>query len=81
MNCVTCTAKVILQGLSSRTSSARVMMASRTFASDNKNNGKLSGKVAIVTASTEGIGYGIAHSLASHGASVMISSRKVCKHR
>jgi len=38
--------------------------------------GKLSGKVAIVTASTEGIGLGIAESLAGHGASVMISSRK-----
>ena len=39
--------------------------------------GKLEGKVALVTASTEGIGYGIAQNLASHGASVMISSRKV----
>ena len=39
--------------------------------------GKLEGRVAIVTASTEGIGFGIAQSLASHGASVMISSRKV----
>ena len=39
--------------------------------------GKLSGKVAIVTASTEGIGFGIAENLARHGASVMLSSRKV----
>ena len=39
--------------------------------------GKLSGKVAIVTASTDGIGLGIAENLARHGASVMISSRKV----
>ena len=39
--------------------------------------GKLSGKVAIVTASTEGIGFGIAENLARHGARVMISSRKV----
>jgi len=38
--------------------------------------GKLSGKVAIVTASTEGIGFGIAENLARHGARVMISSRK-----
>ena len=39
--------------------------------------GKLSGKVAIVTASTDGIGLGIAENLARHGASVMVSSRKV----
>ena len=39
--------------------------------------GKLSGKVAIVTASTEGIGFGIAENLARHGAHVMLSSRKV----
>merc|ERR1712240_506677 len=38
--------------------------------------GKLSGKVAIVTASTDGIGFGIAENLARHGASVMVSSRK-----
>lgn len=38
--------------------------------------GKLSGKVAIVTASTEGIGFGIAENLARHGAHVMLSSRK-----
>jgi dehydrogenase/reductase SDR family protein 4 len=33
--------------------------------------------VAIVTASTEGIGLAIARKLASDGAKVMISSRKV----
>jgi len=38
--------------------------------------GKLSGKVAVVTASTDGIGLGIAKNLASHGAKVVISSRK-----
>merc|ERR1712179_216047 len=38
--------------------------------------GKLSGKVAIVTASTDGIGLGIAENLARHRASVMVSSRK-----
>eukprot|EP00092_Neocalanus_flemingeri_P061597 GFUD01074104.1.p1 GENE.GFUD01074104.1~~GFUD01074104.1.p1 ORF type:complete len:304 (+),score=101.20 GFUD01074104.1:34-912(+) len=38
--------------------------------------GKLSGKVAIVTASTDGIGFGIAENLARHGAHVMLSSRK-----
>jgi NAD(P)-dependent dehydrogenase (short-subunit alcohol dehydrogenase family) len=35
--------------------------------------------VAIVTASTEGIGLAIAKKLASDGAKVMISSRKVRK--
>ena len=44
---------------------------------DSCFSGRLSGKVAIVTASTEGIGYGIAQKLASEGANVMISSRKV----
>lgn len=38
--------------------------------------GKLDGKVAIVTASTEGIGYAIARKLAQDGAKVVISSRK-----
>lgn len=37
---------------------------------------KLSGKVAIVTASTAGIGFAIAQKLAEDGACVMISSRK-----
>ncbi|KAL2733292.1 dehydrogenase/reductase SDR family member 4 [Vespula maculifrons] len=37
---------------------------------------RLEGKVAIVTASTEGIGYSIAKRLAQEGAKVMISSRK-----
>ncbi|GFX55566.1 hypothetical protein TNCV_268541 [Trichonephila clavipes] len=39
-------------------------------------HGKLSGKVAVVTASTEGIGFAIAKRLANDGASVVISSRK-----
>jgi len=38
--------------------------------------GKLAGKVAVVTASTEGIGLAIAQNLGRHGASVMLSSRK-----
>lgn len=37
---------------------------------------RLEGKVAIVTASTHGIGYSIAKRLAQEGANVMISSRK-----
>ncbi|XP_004926004.1 dehydrogenase/reductase SDR family member 4 [Bombyx mori] len=37
---------------------------------------RFSGKVAIVTASTEGIGYAIAKRLGSEGASVVICSRK-----
>lgn len=39
-------------------------------------NQKLSGKIAVVTASTEGIGFAIAKRLAVDGASVIISSRK-----
>ncbi|GJQ66761.1 hypothetical protein Trydic_g10058 [Trypoxylus dichotomus] len=38
--------------------------------------GRLNGKVAVVTASTHGIGYGIAERLAKEGAKVVISSRK-----
>lgn len=40
---------------------------------------KLAGKVAIVTASTEGIGYAIAQRLAQDGAKVVVSSRKAEK--
>ncbi len=36
----------------------------------------LSGKTAIVTGSTKGIGRAIAHGLAAHGARVVVSSRK-----
>ena len=38
--------------------------------------GRLEGKVAIVTASTAGIGLAIAERLCSEGAKVVISSRK-----
>lgn len=38
--------------------------------------GKLAGKVAVVTASTDGIGFAIARKLARDGAKVVISSRK-----
>lgn len=37
---------------------------------------RFEGKVAIVTASTQGIGFGIAERLGLEGASVVISSRK-----
>ncbi|XP_052817159.1 dehydrogenase/reductase SDR family member 4-like [Mya arenaria] len=46
------------------------------MASTSSIQGKLSGKVAIVTASTEGIGLAIARRLGQDGASVMVSSRK-----
>lgn len=44
--------------------------------SGQKLNDKLSGKVAIVTASTEGIGFAIAQRLGIDGAHVVVSSRK-----
>ncbi|VVC86737.1 unnamed protein product [Leptidea sinapis] len=42
----------------------------------NFHSSRLKGKVAIVTASTDGIGYAIAKRLGNEGASVVISSRK-----
>merc|ERR1712123_500183 len=64
--------------------SSRTATSSRLFSSSTSCQsateppvGKLSGKVAIVTASTDGIGFGIAQNLARHGAHVMLSSRKV----
>src|SRR5476649_1137103 len=36
----------------------------------------LSGKIALVTGSTKGIGEAIVHRLAEHGANVVVSSRK-----
>jgi dehydrogenase/reductase SDR family protein 4 len=44
--------------------------------SSSGNPGKLNGKIAIVTASTDGIGLSIAKRLVNDGAKVMISSRK-----
>ncbi|KAK9879405.1 hypothetical protein WA026_006471 [Henosepilachna vigintioctopunctata] len=44
--------------------------------SDSIKINRLNGRVAIVTASTEGIGFAIARRLASEGAKVIISSRK-----
>ena len=43
---------------------------------------RLQGKIAVITASTEGIGFSIARRLASEGAKVVVSSRKeanVCR--
>ncbi|XP_045192648.2 dehydrogenase/reductase SDR family member 4-like [Mercenaria mercenaria] len=58
---------------SRRTSSLlKAVKMSSTLAS----NRKLDGKVAIVTASTEGIGLAIARRLGQDGAKVMVSSRK-----
>jgi len=51
-------------------------LSTPTNTTDGPTGGKLSGKVAIVTASTDGIGFGIAENLARHGAHVMLSSRK-----
>ncbi|XP_050446848.1 dehydrogenase/reductase SDR family member 4-like [Cataglyphis hispanica] len=47
-----------------------------TNATSSVKCNRLEGKVAIVTASTEGIGFSIAKRLAQEGAKVMISSRK-----
>lgn len=57
----------------SSSSATPVARASMSTASSAK---KLAGKVAIVTASTEGIGYAIAQRLAQDGAKVVVSSRK-----
>ncbi|XP_047534570.1 dehydrogenase/reductase SDR family member 4 [Vanessa atalanta] len=43
---------------------------------NNFHSSRLKGKVALITASTEGIGYAIAKRLGDEGASVVISSRK-----
>lgn len=48
----------------------------RGFCRSTRPVGKLEGKVAVVTASTKGIGFEIAKKLAEDGAHVVISSRK-----
>merc|ERR1712002_1041297 len=52
------------------------LMLHRNLCSSAKAMGKLEGKVAVVTASTKGIGFAIAKKLAEDGAHVIISSRK-----
>ncbi|XP_039447039.1 dehydrogenase/reductase SDR family member 4 [Culex pipiens pallens] len=57
------------------TQSAIVTMGSRNLCS-NVNPSRLQGKVAVVTASTDGIGFAIAERLGREGAKVVVSSRK-----
>ncbi|KAG8176364.1 hypothetical protein JTE90_020762 [Oedothorax gibbosus] len=51
-------------------------VVSRNAINTRQMSQKLAGKVAVVTASTEGIGFAIAKRLATDGASVVVSSRK-----
>ncbi|XP_078315063.1 dehydrogenase/reductase SDR family member 4-like [Crassostrea virginica] len=52
------------------------LQVGQTIRMSSSSAKRLSGKVAIVTASTDGIGYSIAQRLGQDGAKVMISSRK-----
>ncbi|CAD7004835.1 unnamed protein product [Ceratitis capitata] len=52
------------------------LSSSSTHTAATRNMRRLEGKVAIITASTEGIGFAIAKRLAEDGAAVVISSRK-----
>lgn len=56
---------------------AQASMSSAVTQNQKRHNFK--GKVAVVTASTEGIGFAIAEHLAQNGASVVISSRRKAK--
>lgn len=54
-------------------------LPSRTLSSSPKQAEKLANRVAIITGSTEGIGFAIANRMLEDGARVVISSRKVDK--
>lgn len=57
--------------------SAALVPKIRPFStSASSSNKKLDGKIAVVTASTDGIGFAIAKSLAENGACVVVSSRR-----
>lgn len=57
--------------------SAQLCSSQRTMSSSNPGpSGKLQGKIALVTASTEGIGFAAARGLAQQGALVVLSSRQ-----
>ncbi|XP_041094797.1 LOW QUALITY PROTEIN: dehydrogenase/reductase SDR family member 4 [Polyodon spathula] len=56
--------------------SSQLCPAQRTMSSNPGPSGRLQGKVALVTASTEGIGFAAARGLAQQGALVVLSSRR-----
>lgn len=65
--------QVMFRGILSRLTALEIAIR---MSSTSANAGKLAGKVAVVTASTEGIGLAIARRLGQDGAKVMVSSRK-----
>ncbi|XP_075979258.1 dehydrogenase/reductase 4 [Anticarsia gemmatalis] len=58
------------------TSFMKITPYAHSISARNISNGRLKGKVAIITASTDGIGFAIAQRLGNEGASIVISSRK-----